>query len=374
MIIGYDAKRAFHNYTGLGNYSRFTVGMLADQYPDNEYILYTPPYKPHPEHTFANRQNIRIVEPRGAYKVFSSYWRSFGVGSYAKRDGVQLFHGLSGELPSGLAKQRIRSIVTIHDLIFLRYPEFYKAVDRSIYKKKFLAACQSSDLIIAISKQTKDDIIEFFNIDEEKIRIAYQGCDPQFYNACSNEQKQAVKAKYQLPDKYILYVGTIEERKNLTTIVKALAVMPKDLHLVAIGKGTDYMQKVSAEVEKLNLRSRVHFIHKSDFRDLPAIYQSAQVFVLPSVFEGFGIPVLEALNSKIPVVTSNTSSLPEAGGPHSLYIDPTSSKELEEALFNILSHNDLRTSMVTNGYKYAQKFREQKLAQDMWNIYSEFIG
>ena len=373
MIIGFDAKRAFCNFTGLGNYSRSTVSLLSELYPDNKYILYTPPYTQHPEHRFAEKENIQIVEPQGLYKHFSSVWRSFGITPCAKKDKVQLFHGLSGELPAGLAKHNIRSIVTIHDLIFLRYPQFYNPIDRLIYTKKFKSACINTDLIIAISKQTKQDIIDFFGISEDKIRLVYQGCNPQFYTECSNELKQAVEAKYHLPTNYILYVGTIEHRKNLNTILGALASLPDKYSIVAVGKPTDYMKDVNVEINRLGLNSRVHFIHSVDFRDLPAIYQLAEVFVLPSVFEGFGIPVLEALNSKIPVITSNTSSLQESGGAHSLYINPVDSRELEQALLRLFADSKLRNSMIENGYKYALNFREQKIASDLWAVYNELL-
>jgi len=297
-----------------------------------------------------------------------------GIVHDAKRDKVQLFHGLSGELPAGLSKHNIRSIVTIHDLIFLRYPSFYKPIDRWIYTKKFKSACINADLIIAISKQTKQDIIDFFGISENKIRLVYQGCDPQFYDKCSDEQKQVVATKYQLPPNYILYVGTIEKRKNLNTIVKALASLPNRYSLVAVGKSTDYMQEVNSEITRLGVNNRVHFIHRVDFRDLPAIYQQAEVFVLPSVFEGFGIPVLESLNSKIPVITSNISSLPEAGGAHSIYINPADSKELERALLRLFADNNLRNYMIANGYQHALNFREQKIVADLWNVYTELLS
>jgi glycosyltransferase involved in cell wall biosynthesis len=273
-----------------------------------------------------------------------------------------------------LAKQNIRSIVTIHDLIFIRYPQFYSLIDRRIYRKKFKSACINADLIIAISKQTKQDIIDFFGIPENRIRLVYQGCHPQFYTTCSDEQKLAVAEKYRLPQKYILYVGTIEERKNLNTIVKALAALPEKYSLVAVGKPTGYMKAVNAEIQRLGLSGRVHFIHRSDFHDLPAIYQQAEVFVLPSVFEGFGIPVLEALNSKIPVITSNTSSLPEAGGAHSIYINPADSGELEQALLRLFADSELRNSMITNGYEHAQNFREQKIAADLRSVYAELLN
>jgi len=373
MNIGFDAKRAFRNFTGLGNYSRSTVSILSNFYPDNNYILYTPPYSPHPEHRFADRENIQIVQPQGMYRRFSSVWRSIGVAHDAKRDRVHLFHGLSGELPTGLPKHNIRSVVTIHDLIFLRYPQFYKPIDRRIYTKKYKSACVNANLIIAISKQTRQDIIDFFGIAEDKIRLVYQGCDPQFYDTCSDEQKQAVAAKYQLPPCYILYVGTIEERKNLNTIVRALASLPVRYSLVAVGKPTAYMQEVNSEIARLGLNDRIRFIHKVDFRDLPAIYRQAEVFVLPSVFEGFGIPVLEALNSKIPVITSNVSSLPEAGGAHSMYINPVDSRELEQALLRLFADSNLRNSMIDNGYQYAQNFYEEKIAVDLWNVYHELV-
>ena len=373
MNIGFDAKRAFCNFTGLGNYSRSTISIMSKFYPENRYILYTQPYKPHSEHRFADHENIQIVQPKKVYKYFSSTWRSFGMAYDAKRDNVQIFHGLSGESPAGLSKHNIRSVVTIHDLIFLHYPQFYKPIDRWIYTKKFKSACINADLIIAISKQTKQDIIDFFGISEDKIRLVYQGCDPQFYAECSNEQKQAVAAKYQLPPNYILYVGTIEERKNLTTIVRTLASLPETYSLVAAGKPTAYIQQVNAEITRLGISDRVHFIHNVEFRDLPAIYQQAEVFVLLSVFEGFGIPVLEALNSKIPVITSNVSSLPEAGGAHSMYINPLDSSELKQTLLRLFSDSDLRNSMTANGYQHALNFREQKIVADLWNVYNELI-
>jgi len=373
MIIGFEAKRAFFNFTGLGNYSRSIISLLSKFYPDSKYMLYTPSYLQHSEHLFTNTENIQIVQPQGLHKRFSSFWRSFCIANYANRDKVQLFHGLSGELPTRLSKYKIRSVVTIHDLIFLRYSKFYNLTDRIIYTKKYKFACINADLIIAISKQTQQDIIDYWNIPKDKIRLVYQDCHPQFYTEYSYAQKQIIAAKYNLPPNYILYVGTIEQRKNLNTIVKALASLPDKYNLVAIGKFTSYMQEVSNEVSRLGLSNRVYFIHNSNFRDIPAIYQQAEVFVFPSMFEGFGIPVLEALNSKIPVITSNISSLPEVGGPHTIYINPTDSSELVQALLRLFADNKLRDSMIENGYKYALNFREQKIADNLWSVYNELV-
>ena len=372
MHIGFDAKRAFKNFTGLGNYSRATIAALAEFYPENDYFLYTPRYREHSLLSFANRENMKICSPEGWTKNFSSLWRSYGVNSSIARDKIQLYHGLVGELPIGL-RSNVRSVVTIHDLIFLRYPEYYKFIDRKIYTRKYKSACCRADLIVAISEQTKRDVIDFYGIDEKKIRLVYQGCDSQFYASVTQSEKQQVCELYHLPQKYVLYVGTIEPRKNLLSLVKALPLLPDDVHLVAIGKPTNYFAKVQETIAKYKLENRVRFLHSAAFKHLPAIYQQAQAFCLPSQFEGFGIPVLEALNSQTPVVTSNVSCLPEAGGPNSLYVNPEDEKEIAAALNRILSDEELRKQMIAGGLEYAKLFREKTIAQNMWSVYKELL-
>lgn len=165
MKIGFDAKRAFFNRSGLGNYSRNLLRALSLYYPDNQYLLYT---------TSKNTslfnltdQNFIIKEPSGFLnKRLKSYWRSFSLTKQVKRDELNLFHGLSHELPYNIHKSGIKTVVTIHDLIFLRFPGLYKTFDRRIYLKKFKYACKIADLIIAVSKQTANDIQEFFGIDK----------------------------------------------------------------------------------------------------------------------------------------------------------------------------------------------------------------
>jgi glycosyltransferase involved in cell wall biosynthesis len=372
MLIGFDAKRAFRNFTGLGNYSRAVISILSDFYPDNHYFLYTPFYKKHPLLSFANRPNLIVRGPEGFLKRLPAAWRSVGVASDISFDKVQLFHGLTGELPVAM-NTKVRTVVTIHDLIFLRYPEYYKPFDRWIYARKYKSACERADLVIAISEQTKRDVIDFFGIDERKIRLVYQGCDAQFYRTASEREKQIVQALYHLPEKYILYVGTIESRKNLATLVKALATLPEYVHLVVVGKETAYAAKVKEEIAALKLTHRVLFLNAVAFVHLPVIYQQAQVFCLPSLFEGFGIPVLEAINSKVPVVTSDISSLPEAGGPGQLYVDPTSETEIATAIRRILDNPGLREQVVAAGLEHAQLFKEESIAKNLWNTYKELI-
>ncbi|MDR1055171.1 MAG: glycosyltransferase family 4 protein [Prevotellaceae bacterium] len=373
MRIGYDAKRAFKNFTGLGNYSRSVISIMASYYPANEYYLYTSPYKPHASNVFAALPNIGIYQPKGFWRIFHSSWRSLKLAGLIKKDKIDIYHGLSHELPAGIQNSGAKSIVTMHDLIVLRYPHLYKAIDRNIYLQKYRMACKYADLIIAISRQTKDDLINLMGVDERKIRLVYQSCDPQFYNLCTKTEKLSVKQKYKLPNNYILNVGTIEQRKNLVTIVRALALLPSNVSLLAVGKPTEYMKTVKAEMECLGLQHRIQFLHGAQFTDLPAIYQQAQTFVYPSVFEGFGIPILEALNSRIPVITADMSSLPEVGGDAALYIEPEDSDTLAQHIKTILHDKQVRETMIEKGITQAAKFREEQIAKSLWAVYKELV-
>lgn len=368
MKIAFDAKRAFYNRSGLGNYSRSTIEILKKYYPENLYSLYTP--------NIANsidfdREGFDVVFPlKKWFGLYSSYWRTFDIVRQLKSDGIEIYHGLSNEIPHNIHKSGIKSVVTIHDLIFIRYPEYYSRIDAQIYKKKFQYACYHANRIIAISNQTKKDIIQFFNCDPDKIDVVFQGCDKIFKEKVSDEQKTLVKTKYSLPEYYILYVGTIEKRKNLLSLVKALSTRNIDKTLVVVGKATPYINEIHDFINKNNMQERVKFLHDADFMDFPAIYQMSKLFVYPSIFEGFGIPILEALTSGVPVITSQGSCFAEAGGEHTQYTEPYNIEQLAEAINKILSDDELYKNMVKQGLLYAQKFSDDIIAENLMNVYN----
>ncbi|EOR92958.1 mannosyltransferase [Arcticibacter svalbardensis MN12-7] len=368
MRIGFDGKRAANNLTGLGNYSRSLIVQLAKLFPDNQYFVYAPKQKKSKQiDTFLNTDGIELKLPNK--NSLSLIWRSFGIKSQLKKDNIVLYHGLSNEIPFGIQSTGIKSIVSIHDLIFLRYPNYYKAIDRFIYNFKTRYAAKNCDCIVAISQKTKQDLIEFYNIKEEKIKVIYQSCDEAFKQNQSQEFKDSIKAKYTLPDKYVLNVGTIEPRKNLLLLINALKDIDPTCKLVVVGRNQPYADQVRAQIKSLNLSDRVIFLKDLPFIDLPAIYQMASVFVYPSFYEGFGIPVIEALYSGIPVVAAKGSCLEEAGGPESVYIDPNDSSALAKALNGILSDSILQNKMKIAGLKYVQKFDSDLLAQQMIACY-----
>ncbi|MGZ3777679.1 MAG: glycosyltransferase family 4 protein, partial [Mucilaginibacter sp.] len=335
MRIGYDAKRAFLNRTGLGNYSRWLVRSMVSFYSHNSYYLYTPKIKQGNGISFPEGlHSVSTVLP--ASNLIPALWRIAGIVKDLKRDQIELYHGLSHELPANIDKSGIKSVVTVHDLIFMRFPQYFGAINRFIYGTKLKYACRVADKIIAISERTKQDLIDLLNVSPGKIEVIYQGCNPVFKQTAMQQEKQAILEKYNLPAEFILSVGTIEERKNLLLLIKALPVVTNPIKLVAIGRQTNYAKKVKQLISDLNLTDRVIFLDTVDFTDLPAIYQSAKVFVYPSRYEGFGIPVLEALCSGTPVIAATGSCLEEAGGPDSLYVDPDDEKDLAEKVNMVL--------------------------------------
>jgi glycosyltransferase involved in cell wall biosynthesis len=215
--------------------------------------------------------------------------------------------------------------------------------------------------------------VSFFNIPEEKIKVVYQSCRESFSKTYSGERKSEIKEKYRLPDKFLLNVGSMEERKNLLLIVKALKKIDPDIHLVAAGKSTPYVHDVMKYVNDNNLQHRVHLLHEVSFSDLPVLYHSARLFIYPSFFEGFGIPVIEALNSGIPVIAATGSCLEEAGGPGSVYVDPNNEKELARMINVILYDPDLQHKMIAGGKQYAERFLPDRIADDMMNVYSNLF-
>lgn len=371
MKIGFEAKRVFHNKTGLGNYSRDLIRILANFFPENDFLLYNP--EPSNEILFKNT-NANVFEKLPAtpfYQKFYNLWRQIGIVKDLKKDGIELFHGISGEIPWGLRQNNIKSVVTIHDLIFVRYPELYSFFDRKIHFYKFKKAAKDADLIIAISEQTKRDIELFLKIPSEKIQVIYQGCQNVFKKEYSETEKQKVRQKFNLPNEFILNVGTLEERKNALTLVKAIKDI--DTKLVLVGKKTTYTQQIRQYIKENGIEEKVIFLKGLSSEELAITYQLATVFVYPSIFEGFGIPIIEALFSKTPVITTNYGVFPEAGGPNSMYIDPMNEQEIKSKIEFLLQDEAFRHDMAQKGLEYAAKFKDDVIAKQVMDCYTSLI-
>jgi glycosyltransferase involved in cell wall biosynthesis len=374
MKIGFDAKRAYQNYTGLGNYSRDLLRNLLELNQSNEYLLYTPRITQNPSLKFLqNYDNVELITPQTQLdKTFKSLWRSVNLERTLEKDKVDIFHGLSNEIPRRSNDNNIKYVVTIHDLIFKRFPRNYKAIDRRIYNTKFKYACKYADRIIAISEQTKKDIVSFYEIQPEKIDVIYQTCHQNFKKKYSDEIKDHIRTKFELPDQFILNVGTIETRKNLFGILQATLTMKNDLPIVVVGRKTKYYNFLKVQMQKLKIDpNRIIFLKNVSIEELPAIYQMSSVFVYPSFFEGFGIPLIEALHCNVPIVTTKGYCFNEAAGPSSIYIDPNDPVEIGEAIDKVLEDENLANHMRVEGKEYVKRFEPELLTQQLIDVYQK---
>jgi glycosyltransferase involved in cell wall biosynthesis len=372
MRIGFDAKRAFNNYSGLGNYSRYIISNICRFYPENECLLYTPEIAD--EELFNEPESASVVRPHTMIgKYFRSYWRSFRLIHWLGQDSIDIYHGLSNELPYGIHRTAIKSVMTVHDLIFIEHPELYKPFDRYVYRKKVEYGARAATKIIAVSNQTKQDIIRFLNVDESRIRIVYQGCNRQFYSRVSKESLQYARHQFDLPSNYLLYVGTIEERKNLLKIVRAMDRGRIDFPLVVVGRKTAYYNQVKGYINK-NGMHHIKFLDQVQASDLPAIYQGSRGFIYPSSYEGFGIPILEALNSGVPVITTAGGCLEETAGKGGILINPDDPEEMIHAIRQVLEDSALRDRLIREGGAHALRFREEETIPSLYNVYLECLN
>lgn len=370
MIIGFDAKRIVSNATGLGSYGRTLVNDLSVLSPDMQLRLYAPDQGSDDlRNQVVLRDNVQLVYPENTHcRLQRDLWRTRGMVKDLRRDPVDIFHGLSGELPVGLKRAGIPGVVTIHDLIFLRHPEYYNWIDVQIYKRKFHQTLKEARRIIAISECTKRDILYYGDFPETSIDVIYQSCGTRFALSVSEDKMMEVHAKYDLPARYILNVGTVEERKNVLLAIKALRYMPEDMHIVIVGRPTKYKQKIDRMPDKDILSQRVHFLQGVPNDDLPAIYQMAEAFVYPSRYEGFGIPIIEAIQSGLPVVACKGSCLEEAGGPSCIYVDPDDERAMASAIVKVIEERELR---VADGQEYIRRFENQDVASQVLSVYAQ---
>lgn len=378
LNIAFDGKRALFNQTGLGNYSRYAIETLIEVFPGNSYSIYSHKYPAQAKISWlADHPEIKVQTPQSWFgRHFSWVWRHYGgMAAQIGRDGINIYHGLSNELPLDIAKSGIPSVVTIHDLIFRRIPDNYKPIDRQLYDFKFRHAAANATRVIAISEHTKSDIVELYGISPDKIDVIYQGCSPVFNETFAMENAGMVKRLYNLPERYIVMVGTVEQRKNQILAVEALPALPKDIKLVIVGRERNSYGRMLAErISRLGLGQRVLRLTGVPTEHLPALYRMAQFAAYPSRYEGFGLPIIEAINSGTPVIAATGSCLEEAGGPGALYVHPDYPEEFAAQALRLIEDSALRRDMVAAGQGYTARFSRPVFAARVMDTYGRAIG
>jgi glycosyltransferase involved in cell wall biosynthesis len=367
MNIGIDAKRIFFNHSGLGNYGRRFYRALAGKLKDDSFFLYSPKAipanNPYLSEIISRNSNVILPAGKAGRMLHGTLWRSRFIKKQLLKDKIGIYYGISNEIPFGLRRTDIIKVVIIHDLIFLRYPGMYPATDRAIYQLKTRYACKYADYIIAASEQTKQDVISYYKVPESKISVLFPASDPSFYaDKCADSTEFFSTGR-----KYIISIGAITPRKNLFKTVQAYhSIKDKyNLDLVVIGTATGlgkpYLETIMKFILENGMKDRVHFLGNVPYKFVPDLCRKAELMVYPSSFEGFGMPIIEGLFSRIPVITSQGGCFPEAGGDAAIYINPEDPCEIADAISQVMDSGSMRNEMIMKGLEHAKKFTYEQI-------------
>jgi glycosyltransferase involved in cell wall biosynthesis len=372
MQIGLDA-RLLHNETGIGRYTRslFFEYLRRKQPHDTFYFLYDQPYQQSPLLS-SLPPNFQVLTAHCQTRIL---WTNWYVPPLLRKHHIDVYHGVCNfELP---VRKICRYVVTIHDLVPLFFPELVPKKHRLFFKIFMKRAAKTADLIITDSEYSKQDIVQYLAVPEEKIRVIYLGYEPPRTNVADPQKCQEILARYGITQPYLLFVGVIEPKKNLERLVEAFALLRQDSSfgktfqlVIAGGKGWFY-ETLYQKVHDLHLDDHVIFTGFVPDQDLPALYTSAEVFVFPSIYEGFGLPVVEAMAYGVPVVTSNVSSLPELVGNAGMLVDPNHPEAICEGLTEVLANPQKQAQMKQAGLLQAQRFSWRRTAEETYQVYQE---
>lgn len=389
MKIAIDYLAVLGKRTGIGQYTVSLVNALAGLDSKNTYTLYVlvPFYYHllHPEY-----KKIDLPAAPNFKPVFKTIPVPFQLFPYFQFPGTPSFFreymlgGLDADVVHSntfcvprFRDRKKRLVVTIYDVSVLTHPECHKRTNREFCLRGIKDAVRYADHIIAISEHTKNDLIKYFNAPEELITVTHLAAGPDYHEVKDGRALNAARVKYGLPENYILFVGSLEPRKNVRALLNAYSKLPerlrKDFFLVIAGAKGWLNSDIPGLVKDLGISGGVRFTGYIDNNDIASVYSGAAVFVYPSLYEGFGLPILEAMSCGTPVVTSNTSSMPEVAGDAAELVPPSDTGEIAAALERVLENAGLRMEMREKGLKRASMFSWERCARETLDVYRKVV-
>ena len=357
---------------GTETYLRNLLLNLAKIDKANDYIMFT---NRENSGSFGIRQDnfLEVLCNFSArYKSLRVFWEQVVLPIMAGRHKIDVLHFPAYVSPV-VNLFGTKLVVTIHDMMYRYYPENYPRGQLLYFRYFIPASARRAEMIITVSKNTKKDIIKFLKVPERKVRVTYEAHDKRFSNNLSVSEKNRIKKKYNLPDRFILSVASFNPQKNIDTLVRSFSLIKKTYNLssqlVLVGMKLSYYSKIISVIEKLKLDKDVLFIGYVSDNDLPYLYSLANIYAFPSFFEGFGLPPLEAMACGCPVVASNATSIPEVVGDAGILIDPHNIEKMAEAIYKVLINDNLRKDLIRKGFERVKQFSWEKTAKETLKVY-----
>lgn len=355
---------------GIGWYTYEIMRRLVQNHPEDEfYFLFDRPYDP--QFIFADNVHPVVLQPPARHPLLFYIWFEYSVYNFLKKQKIDIFFSPDGFLS---LRTRVPTFLTIHDIAYKHYPQHVGLLMRKYYQyfmPKFVVKARK---VFTVSQYSKKDICSTYSVNEDKVLALYNGCR-NIFKPISNQQKEAIKQKYTQGNPYFICIGSVHPRKNIERVIRAFQQIKEESdyphRLVLTGRMAWKSSEVRALISQPPLSNHILWTGNVKEDELVQLLGGSEGLVYPSLFEGFGMPILEAMHCHVPVITSNTSSMPEVGGDAAYYVNPSSVKEISGAMLDIILNSAKKMRMIELGKKQMLKFNWDVSAQRIYQCFTE---
>jgi len=368
MRIALDAYHAAREHGGIARYTRSLASAMFEMGKEHEYILFSNRFREDVDEWKPGLDHVSSIALHAPKRLMQGLWDKLSWPLIETWTGaIDIYHGMHFVLP---AARSAKCVLTVHDLTYLKHPEFflYSALNQRGYLKELPAALKRADAVIAVSESTKDDLITLMHYPEDKIHVIYEGVEAHFFVRASQAQQQKILDKYHLNQPYMIFlVGTPEPRKNLIRTMQAARSAAPDMPVALVGN-PESMRSLLGDT-----KADIHFLGAVPDEDLPVLLHAAELSLYPSLYEGFGLPILESMAAGVPVITSNISSCPEVAGGVAVLVDPYNEEDISQGIASVLEDKTKADCMRKQGEERAALFSWQRAAEDVFQLYDKLL-
>lgn len=358
---------------GIGKFTLESFKHIVKNHPEHQFVFIFD-RKPHADFIFAPNISTKVIVPQARHPILYKVWYQYSLKNLLKKINADIFVGTDGMIP---LNTKTKTLSVVHDLNFVHHPQHLPKALRSYYCKYFPKFTDKADRIATVSAFSKSDLIKTYGVKESKIDVVYNGADKGF-TTISEETKSAIKLKYSDGKPYFLFIGTLHPRKNLINLFKAFDEFKKstnsDFKLLIIGKKMWWTNEIETTYKSLKYQADIIFTGRVEENELYSITASAYALTYIPIFEGFGIPLVEAMNCGVPVITSNVTSMPEVVENAGILVDPFSVEEITDAMIKIVNNNALRNQLSEKSITQAKKFSWEKTGNLLWESINKTIN